>query len=1480
MDDLSCHILFPEEPPSVKVIQWKSKTEFIEYIFDKNTGFLYKDDTILTTILKVLGLLNIQSETIVPYVWSKEALRFKIIKNPWTNYHPNPFLATLTDTPPLPDIQQLSDKIMDYKELNFITYSDLSKIIKKPQLLNYYFPNSKDIFTAAEIQSVMQQNRLLTKLWNVPINQHKAMFQQSSCTFMRAFFKGSLPSPIKNYKHLFNMIHSTATIPFIQFCDDINHIYYKVFKKHSIPELNFYTWTSMENIKNQKSIILYSFIKESGLSYAKFLLDENSNIQIMYFLDPSENISFQKIKHHLKHFIDELNKYWKLKIKISIDRLALKTSVFAKNINLLQLSTYFAKLLPIFKISTTKNRITKNILDFQYIRVPKYGQTLNIVDFIKSKIQFEVPLMDIIEELSEYGISEANVREYYEQIQRENDLPADKKIKRKFKDLGLIMHVSVISLGLQIYIDNATSIEEIQNALFWIRAAVYKQQQTQLERTSAVVVPEPFRPPVEEEEEEELIIPRPPSRTGSISSSSSSLSLGGAIGKQHQRFFKNMLEKLDPDVFSKSENYARKCQISDLRQPVGMSKEQKEKIDSLGYSDGYDNYVEYGSDADKTNIYMCPKIYCPDSQIPLSYEKYKELGEKCPDPNDEPILLYTTSSWYNDPLRKHYVGFLKERGYNNLRLPCCFKTPQDKKLKTSLKPVEEESEDTYIIDKLKQLEPGRYGTLPTSLHDFLYPNTPYTLCRNTVKAKECLLRRGITQSSDSLMESIAYLLDFENKEALIQYIYKQLDPFTFLTLENGKVYTYFLSKITNDITVLTTWFDKFPKYVKLFQLEELKEYLTPETFQTASQAIQFKITRQLQIYESYYHYLRYLKDAELKNPYLLFDLVQFLGATLVVWNRDSQNIATIRCPFATKNKNQFLGIPYILVMQQEKYYEPLVIVDPHKNITQKISFTKFEKLLELIEKCPTMMVQEDNLIQELITLQLFTQTILTKTDEFKLYKLVLDYRDKAIGLFLKNNIYISFSRPFSMFSLQKLIHQTQIPHIVYWEDIQSKSYDLKLYRADLKLLNNKLKELNYTSHIGTLKEEKEQYLFTLYTVPKVIYEAPPKLPIVLQDTFIQASDLIQQDNLKWYQIKKTILAKLIKEYDTLVKPLLKQSKIEQLKALRDVFTYLQQPSRTATILEEIPYHQLELLDQDYENLLLEKAYYQLDDKIYDGYRKMEWIFTQKALFQQNIKHIIKPTSIKRPNNEPTPEEEVITNVELKASSKEIPIILDKSKLELKPLPPGKWRSKFWSDYKIGYLPNYTQDAVIELMTWVANQKGLKFNQRDITAFVKKQVHSMLENPKNYDYLLEDIAMRKIWNTLLQRNYRTTKEIIDIGFANRTIPELQQLWATVADIQITNMDLEQISKLLNISFLILHKGKDLQLARGNIDEQVAASDFISPLKNWEQHPLLLMYKTTSEYSMLLTDKTNGYYELASLLPEDIKSIIGKHLSYVS
>ena len=413
-------------------------------------------------------------------------------------------------------------------------------------------------------------------------------------------------------------------------------------------------------------------------------------------------------------------------------------------------------------------------------------------------------------------------------------------------------------------------------------------------------------------------------------------------------------------------------------------------------------------------------------------------------------------------------------------------------------------------------------------------------------------------------------------------------------------------------------------------------------------------------------------------------------------------------------------------------------------------------------------------------------------------------------------------------------------------------------------------------------------IHAIYSVPKVVYEEPPKVPLILRDKMIRTGDMIRKDNEGWFLLKKEILKKLVEEYDSIVAPVLTRSKKTQLQKLYEHFVYLDEPSRTAVILEETPYEDKQELKKRYQNLLLDKPYYHKENVVYEGYLKKEWIFTQKAVQHQLLERVKYPTTISRPKNPPNIEKETLQNVQI-SSSKDYPDLLNREKLSMVSIP-SKWRTQAWTKYSMGVLPNYHKRSMMEVFEWVASQRGIQLDEKDLFYYLRKQVFLMLEKPESYETLLEDPAMRRAWNTALGRQYRTIRETLDIGFAGKTIPELQELWKKITqttDLPIQDLDLYNISKLLRINFLLLQKGKDISTARGNIQELVSASKFITAHSKqiWDSLPIFIFYKQLSEdkkqyiYSILLSEKDISYYPHGRLVPIEMRKIIDKHVDKI-
>ena len=1556
---MSCHLMYPETPPIVKITQWVNRNEVIHYYFVSNQWSddikaelklfegrktydrgmlkkhlgevifqdsesaairfifetLYTDDSINNTVHKLSIFLGRENTKRVPYIWTDEGgggspLRFNIQASP---YAVNPFMAK--DRGAAAAVAQFTgERLLWITQFNLVFYEDLKGVAA--DFMSYYFPSDKDVLnlTARMQTSYLNEQSLLNRLWKTDRRKHQAMTQQSMCVYNRALFKGTLNTSL-SLTQIFNALHSSKLCSFIQFVDDLNHIYYKVFKHHRIPLDYFDEWTSMDKMNGQTQVVLYSFLQETSKLYAQIRIDSAFNIYIFYKLDFSENVTYDILKKHSQQLTEYLQQFLNIPvIKLEIETLSLRTNIMVKQPNLKSISKYISSLLPIYNVDS-KIRIQKNLFDLQFKRIQKYGQTKNIRDYIKSRIALDIPLLDIIIDLQEYGMDEAEVRDYFEEIRQEHERPIPDRKRKDIRNIGLLMHLSVISFGIQINIDNASSFHDIHNALFWTRAALLYWESLEQPKGKGVGVGKAVPPVIAEEDEVEEVVPprrivsqsppRMPSDGSELSLGSDDEFEGGAIGKEYRRFFNTMLKQIDPNIFTLTKGYATKCQISDLRQPVGITKEQKAVIDASPYKDGYDNAIEYGSDPKNPNVYICPRIWCPKSQVPLSPDR---TDQKCPLDDEEPMLLYKHPTWHNSPETPHYVGYLKETGHNDVKLPCCFKNIQ-KGVKVAkvgvvkgvkgVKEVEERTEpeqppkvedEGYIIDKPKQLADSRIGTIPQSLHEFLYPTVPYQLCKNNVKTAQCLLRRGIPVSKDSFLTSVAYLMGIESKSALIKHLRKSLDPLTFMTLEDGMVLQSFLPKtvISPEKEVVKrkamhAWLTKYPSYRKVFNIDAwMDSLLMPyPAINDIAAGIRYQMARHLTLYDAYLRFNEYIAQEDEKNPQFFYDLLHKAGVLLIVWNRDNQSLATVKCPYATKLKQWWVGqdtiLPFIMLFKQDNYYEPLVLVDPSKNITQRIGFSKYQQIKTLLQKCQTFQHTEDTVLYNLYTLQLWVENFLLNPSRFYITHIVLDYNYRVKGFMTHGHLWIDLPVALSTACVPYLKQLLPIDDIIFWEDIQGSAYDIKLSLQDYRLFATKVKQLNLGLSIGSIRETTLTHISTLFTVPMMVYTDLPRFPIVIQSEFTERLETIDYDNSQWYKTKKYILHTLLSNY--------KEYATYKPAKLYAVFKHLNQPTRVTVLMEELPLGDLEALQRLYDQLLLAKVYYLHPGKIYEGHYKKEWIFSQKSIELQDITFIKNPLMNYNYQILPKATNETVTPVSIGEGADGLPDMMVEKKCEMFAFPT-KWRSAVWKEYSVAILKKYKRDSLLKLVEWIAHEMGVTFNQNELFVYTKKSIYDLLTDARNYPVIFEDVNMRKVWNNVLGRQYRNANELIEVGLKDKSVTELQKLWvnvlATQADaIWMNDIDLFNISRLLKINFFIIIKGKS---ADKKTDDLLSSCKFICSYnkKDWKYRPLVVLYKETSEdkthsvYGLIKKDKSMGmgmgYYHQTLDCPEEILQLI--------
>ena len=277
-------------------------------------------------------------------------------------------------------------------------------------------------------------------------------------------------------------------------------------------------------------------------------------------------------------------------------------------------------------------------------------------------------------------------------------------------------------------------------------------------------------------------------------------------------YFLDRIKRYDPAI-NNGTQYARKCGATGNLQPVALSKEEKERIDRE-FPGSYDHAVYYGSDEKHKTYYICPRIWCPQSEVSMTMEQLEKNDGKCPK-GEKPNRLYESNYWvkYENP---HYVDFITNTE-TGVCLPCCYKKPPKPdtlqqclgkdfpaaskatpgpnatnaanaeaaapSIVRTVKKKAAVATANYVLDKPAPLEEGRLGKIP----DVFQGNLPATIVRKGIKHES---------QEQSVLSAIANLAQLPNATALLSQVRMRLTDEAFVCMEDGQLLRQFSKNAT------------------------------------------------------------------------------------------------------------------------------------------------------------------------------------------------------------------------------------------------------------------------------------------------------------------------------------------------------------------------------------------------------------------------------------------------------------------------------------------------------------------------------------------------------------------------------------------------------------------------------------------------------------------------------------------------------------
>ena len=1558
---------------TIRVHRWISKKEKISYTFGHESDnvdipiIILQDDSLEKALTKIaIGIYyyhKFRKETLpsidaIPYIWStKRSLRFEFAEKDNIKLPVNPWDLNLSDIETYKIYTQNAkiiynqDVLFMKSNINIVFINDLPNILKP-----YYFPDAKITWNPNyTLKEFMIESQSLYNLWNIikndPDEQRSFIF--SKIRFIgTAKLKETLYSPLSS---TFENMHTSSQFPFIQYIEDQSRILYKLWKNHSISSQILHNWTFYDRLPKVEMIIVMIPLEREH-TFARATLDSNYNISIQYQIDSRDKVPWDIIEIYTTRIKRWFEQILLTTISLQVDSISGKGEFASQGIVINDISKNIGKsiFIPLYHVI----KVQDGIVHVAFKRSKNYHNIIDISDYISSNIKLGIPLQEIAHDLIELGMSQKDVvlwiEQYQTQIQTEADLPK----KKSLSFTGCILKIDKSPYGFRVIMENVATLEELKFIYHWLRSTfkyimqdtiskkVQPKKEEQVAPKKEQVAPRKEEPALKKEEPAPKKEEPEEGEDAEEDIFGQELDLEGGAGKKGQgtdRYFLSQLQQNDPAIFLDTKNYARLCAANNFRQPIVVTKQEKDKFDKDGYNIAYDDNIYYGSDTQHMNYYMCPRIWCPTSRIPLTEKQLEDNKGKCPGPHfEKPMKLYENKYWDNNPNVKHHIGFHKQKTPTGLCLPCCMKNPLKEKeiaeckiptdsatvtdktkktVKESKKTEVEQSikEDGYIMGAVAPLPVDRYGALPQDLHTFLQPNIPYQLCSKTISSTECYLRHGIQHYEDSLMNSIANALNIPSKKEFIKFIIKNLDPLTYISTANGQILFAFIDDkpliLNENKTLIKQWLE----WLKIHKTYANKINIQTNSINEINSNI---LSRELTIYKSYINFINYLQSNDDKNPEHLQEILLAMNIILLIWKRQD-NVATLQCLTYTNVNDIFnsaLNKKIIMILEDNKYYEPIELKQRGK--TSISMFDDNGKLSNTIKtvlnKCPIPYKNDSNtysrertFIENIRTLIAWCKLRLFSSSPFIIQSIILRQDFTIYGFITKSNLLIRGPQEGLLTHILTELFNIipTLKNIIYFEDIANTKLTIhEMFKNDFILFYNKLQDLGLTLNSGTILTDNESLQRAEEILEGELLIEPLNMSILpfirthINNEIYNNTIHINNNNKKWYQLQHLIGNTLLKNYETLVEPLLSIGRKERVRLLINTFRKIPDKSKIQTILEEIPIeygknaliHWIRSIGLEKRSRIYTSSFIQNDKN------KKEWFFSQAAVEYGLPNDILKPVYSIHPNESFTnnrlieyqANEETITD----EPSIPLPSMLQQETNTLQTLP-SKWnqiKNYSWNKYSWYKLSIYTRDSIPQLFEWISLNINIPCIWNEIIAIRNKMIIGFLQN-KDKEILLkllEDPSFFKVWVHALKRKFKDANELWKNKLNVLTIRERVSTWGEIVKnysnmIWPMDLDLKIVATMMNISILIIYRGKYGEGVgtekRGNVEDLFISSTFYHGIeKDWKKRPCIMFYRSIDKEKVVFspiihTNTTNVFiHKTVDNMPQDIQQLLEYHV----
>jgi hypothetical protein len=562
------------------------------------------------------------------------------------------------------------------------------------------------------------------------------------------------------------------------------------------------------------------------------------------------------------------------------------------------------------------------------------------------------------------------------------------------------------------------------------------------------------------------------------------------------------LQDREPTLFTKTDNahnqYSRMCLWSDKRQPVILTKEEKDKIDEIAPG-SYESSVEYGTDSKNPYYYICPRYWDLKHNVPVKAEdvdKDKLISRNASDSDKQKHIqsryILELAKPGDKPVYQTRVGFLTKKHPNGYYMPCCFMSKPkkdkpdaiDKRIEEALQYYKRKTEDVKekVVDYIQNgdkfpLTESRKGHLTPILERFF--NLKYSDCYSQLQKKKlklnypCLLRHGVHEEQPFL--SAVSFLYFKKTVPLSQFLEVLLGKINLdniQTFHNGGLVRTFARDEPVDVSNY--------KDAKIYKV--MKD--TPEMARIVS---------------GYENFVKYLNSKDYIDYTYLWDIVTSVlfkeKVNLIVLKEGLEDVTQniyIVCPTTSHAIYTFdEKRPSLLIYQKGDLFEPLYIYKKMDDKTDK-TYTLFDlkenipSVHEILKKihqrvnqeCKERTVHKSYQFKENLFLEELLEEL--KKTSFTVLKHIMNTDGRIFGVMVqKDQPFFVPCRPSAVKGDYELVDDS------LWQDYRTTVYCLKKLSEDskgripclprLRVLENHLVVgiLTETNQFVPLKEPEE-----------------------------------------------------------------------------------------------------------------------------------------------------------------------------------------------------------------------------------------------------------------------------------------------------------------------------------------------------------------------------------------------------------------------